>query len=62
MKKCDMSVSPAHGVLTPCTEKAIDYIPLGDGSSIYLCEKHYKQMNSLKKKGTPEENYIGENI
>lgn len=62
MKKCDMSVSPAHGVLTPCTEKAVDYISLGDGSSIYLCKKHYKEMNLSNKKCPFRENYIGENI
>ena len=49
MKQCQMHISPAPECLVPCPEKATEVVPLGQGMSMFLCKKHYQDMNETFK-------------
>ena len=46
MKKCQIHISPAPECLVPCPEDATETLYLdGDIRIMYLCKKHYEDMN-----------------
>jgi hypothetical protein len=62
MKRCEISISSAHECLRPCGQQAVDFIPLGDNSCLYLCKEHYESFGKLHNNHKGEESYLGTDI